>query len=117
MATSVNPITRVAELLQGLSKKIEEDGKAEAKLFTAYKCWYKQTTADKTQSNEEAAARIETLTIFIDDVENGRIEFTSERQDREKELASIIEQMEKAKALREQEKADFEAAKDEMTKA
>merc|ERR1712196_65513 len=90
---------------------------AEAKLFKAYQCWYKQVTAEKTQSNAEAEARIETLTTFIDDVKNGRIEFTTERQDREKELASIIEQMEKAKDLREQEKADFEAAKDEMTKA
>lgn len=115
--SAVNPITRVAELLTGLSKKIEEDGKAEAKLFKAYECWYKQTTAEKTRSNDEAAARIETLTTFIDDVENGRIEFTTERQDREKELASIIEQMEKAKDLREKENADFEAAKDEMTKA
>jgi hypothetical protein len=115
--SAVNPITRVAELLTGLSKKIETDGKAEAKLFQAYKCWYKQTTAEKTQSNSEAAARIETLTTFIDDVKNGRIEFTTERQDREKELAAIIASMEKAKDLRAQEKADFDAAKDEMTKA
>lgn len=116
-SAAVNPITRVAELLEGLSKKIEVDGKAEEKLFTAYKCWYKQTTAEKTQSNAEAEARIETLTTFIDDVKNGRIEFTTDRVDREKELAAIIESMEKAKALREQEKADFDAAKDEMTKA
>jgi len=115
--SAVNPITRVAELLTGLSKKIEEDGKAEAKLFKAYECWYKQTTAEKTQSNTEADARIETLTTFIDDVTNGRIEFTTERQDREKELAEIIAQMEKAKDLREKEKTDFEAAKDEMNKA
>jgi len=115
--SAVNPISRVAELLTGLSKKIETDGKAEAKLFQAYKCWYKQTTAEKTQSNSEAAARIETLTTFIDDVKNGRIEFTTERQDREKELAAIIASMEKAKDLRAQEKADFDAAKDEMTKA
>jgi len=115
--SAVNPITRVAELLTGLSKKIEVDGKAEAKLFTAYKCWYKQTTADKTQSNSEAASRIETLTTFIDDVENGRIEFTSERVDREKELAAIIASMEKAKALREQENKDFKAADNEMMKA
>jgi hypothetical protein len=81
-AASVNPITRVAELLTGLSKKIEEDGKTEEKLFKAYQCWYKQTTAEKTQSNAEAEARIETLTTFIDDVKNGRIEFTSERKDR-----------------------------------
>jgi len=115
--SAVNPISRVAELLTGLSKKVEVDGKAEAKLFQAYKCWYKQTTAEKTQSNSEAAARIETLTTFIDDVSNGRIEFTTERQDREKELAAIIASMEKAKDLRAQEKADFDAAKDDMTKA
>jgi hypothetical protein len=116
-AASVNPITRVAELLEGLSKKVETDGKAEAKLFTAYKCWATKTISEKTASNEEGAARIETLTTFIDDIQNGRIEFTSERVEREKELAAIVESIEKAKALREQEAKDFAAAKDEMDKA
>lgn len=114
---SLNPITRIAELLQGLAKKVEEDGKAEGKLFMKYKCWYKSTLEEKKASNADARARISELETFIDDVENGRVDFTSDRGDREKELAAIIATLEKAKDVREQENADFLAAKDEMTKA
>lgn len=116
VALAINPISRVAQLLEGLSKQIETDGKAEEKLFKAYTCWYKQTTAEKTASNTEANARIEELTTFIDDVKNGRIEFTTDRVEREKELAAINAQIEKATAMRKQEKADFEAAKEELNK-
>jgi len=97
---AVNPITRVAELLQGLTKQIEADGKAEEKLFKKYECWYKQTTKEKTESNAEATGRIEQLTSYIDDIKNGRIEFTSERQDLEKELAKINHDLETAKKLK-----------------
>jgi len=113
---AVNPITRVAELLQNLSNQIEDEGKAEEKLFKKYVCWFKQTTKEKTASNAEAEARIEQLATFIDDVKNGRIEFTTDRQDREKELAAINAQLEKAKNMRDQEHADFLAAEDELTK-
>jgi len=115
-AVATNPITRVAELLQNLSNQIEAEGKAEQKLFKKYVCWFKQTTKEKTASNAEAEARIEQLTTFIDDVKNGRIEFTTDRQDREKELAAINKQLETMKNNRAAEKADFEAAEDELDK-
>jgi hypothetical protein len=112
---ALSPITRVAELLQNLSKQVEEDGKAEEKLFLKYRCWFEKTKEEKAASNAEAEARIETLSQFIDDVENGRIEFTTERIDLEKQLATINSQLEKAKNLREQEEADYDAAHKELT--
>ena len=59
VSTKQNPITRVAELLEGLSKKIEVDGKAEEELFEKYQCWYKTVVSTKTISNAAAADRIE----------------------------------------------------------
>merc|ERR1719399_2822667 len=114
---ALNPITRVAELLEGLAKKIELDGKAEEELFEKYRCWYKTVVETKQASNAAAKDRIEALTAYIDDIEAGRIEFTTERTDLEKQLADLNSDLEKAKDMREKEHEDYLAAKDEMEKA
>merc|ERR1719159_2168579 len=79
-ASAINPITRVVELMEGLVKKIESDGKAEEDLFEKYVCWYKTVVSTKKATNSQAADRIESLTAYIDDVKSGRVEFTSERK-------------------------------------
>jgi hypothetical protein len=112
-----NPITRVAQLLEGLSKKVVADGKGEEELFEKYKCWYKTVVGEKTATNAQAADRIEALTAYIDDVESGRIEFTSERGDLTTQLAALNAELEKNEDVRNKEHDDFLAAKDEMEKA
>merc|ERR1719352_1523493 len=57
------------------------------------------------------------LTAYIDDVESGRVEFTSERGDLTAQLAALNADLEKAADIRAKEHEDFLAAKDEMEKA
>merc|ERR1719262_581351 len=114
---SINPITRVVELMEGLVKKIENDGKAEEDLFEKYVCWYKTVVSTKKATNSQAADRIESLTAYIDDVKSGRVEFTSERKDLEEEIAKLQSDIEASTEMRNKENADFLAAKDEMEKA
>merc|ERR1719313_2872899 len=116
-ALHVNPVTRVVQLMEGLTKKIEADGKAEEDLFESYVCWYKTVTSTKKASNAAAADRIEALTAYVDDVRSGRMEFTTERKDLEAEIKKLTEEVEVQKGLRQREVADFEAAKDEMEHA
>jgi len=103
--------------LEGLAKKVEQDGKVEEDLFETYVCWAKTVIKTKTATNEAAEARIEELEAYIDDIKSGRIEFTSERTELEAQIKALNQEIETAEDLREKEKADFEAAKDEMTKA
>merc|ERR1719456_1863697 len=112
-----NPISRVAQLLEGLSRKVQADGKAEDELFERYQCWYKTVVSTKSTSNADAAKRIDSLTAYIDDVESGRIEFTSERGDLTAQLAELNSEIEKSDAIRNREHEDYLAAKDEMEKA
>merc|ERR1719375_1557825 len=79
MDSSLNPITRVVELMEGMVKKITSDGKAEEDLFEKYVCWYKTVVSSKKASNAAASDRIESLSAYIDDVKSGRVEFTTER--------------------------------------
>merc|ERR1719207_374277 len=77
--TQLNPITRVAQLLEGLSKKVEADGKAEQDLYDKYKCWCTKVQNSKSASIEANKLRISELAAYIDDLTNGRVELTSER--------------------------------------
>merc|ERR1719486_1233361 len=117
VSESLNPITRVVQLMEGLAKKVTEDGKAEEDLFDQYVCWYKTVTSSKKASNAEAKDRIEALTAYIDDIKSGRIEFTSERKDLEAEIEKLNTEIETATDMRKKENEDFLAAKDEMEKA
>merc|ERR1719453_2115595 len=112
-----NPVTRVAELMANMNKKIEADGKAEEELYDKYVCWYQTVVSSKKASNEQAKDRIEALNAYIDDVKSGRVEFTSERKDLEAEISKLNSDIETATDMRKKENEDFLAAKDEMEKA
>jgi len=114
LTSSGNPIGRIVTLLNGLKDKLETDLTAESDLFETYKCWYKTTTTTKTASNDAAASRIDSMKTYIKDIDAGRIEFTTERQDLEKQVASLKKELEQAKAMRDQENKDFLAAETEM---
>jgi len=116
-ANAINPITRVVELMEGLIKKIETDGKAEEDLFDKYVCWFKTVTSAKASTNAEATERIASLSAYVDDIKSGRIEFTNERKDLETEIEKLNTEIETATKMREHEAEDYAAAKDEMEKA
>lgn len=116
-ATADTPVTRVVQLLKGLSAKLTEDAKAEQDVFENYECWYKTVVSRKSSSNSAAESRIESLTAYIADIDAGRIEFTTERADLELQVKNTKREIETAKALRAKERADYEAAKAEMEQA
>jgi chromosome segregation ATPase len=117
VASSSTPVSRIVTLLNNLKSKLESDLKAETDLFETYKCWYKTTTTTKTASNDAANSRIDSQKTYIKDIEAGRIEFTTERVDLEKQIAGLTKDLEAAKTMRESEKKDFEAAETEMKQA
>jgi len=113
----LNPITRVVQLLQGTAEKIEQDGKVEQDNYDKYICWGTTVVKEKTASNAAGKDRIESLEAYIDDIESGRVEFSSERTDLEAAIKKLNEEIEEAEDLRDKEHNDFVAAKDEMEKA
>lgn len=110
----LSPVTRVAELLQGLAAKIEMEAKAEEVLYNKFVCWGTSNVNTKTASNAASESRISSLNTYIADLDAGRIELTTERVDLEKEIAQLSNDLETAAAQRAKERADFEDAKKEM---
>ena len=105
------------KLLQGLSKKTEQDGKVEEDLYESFVCWAKSVVEEKTASNAAAESRIEYLSDYIADIEAGRIEFSTERVDLEKGLKDVNGEIQDATALRKKEAGEFEDASEEMQQA
>jgi len=116
-SATLSPVTRVVELLKGLSKQIEKEGEKEEDLYETFVCWGKSVIEQKTATNAEAASRIDVLETYIADLESGRIELTDERQNLEKEVEELMADLEVAKETRTKEKSDFDDAEAEMKQA
>ena len=115
--TQLNPITRVAELLEGLAKKVQMDGEAEQELYDHYKCWCQKVINGKSASIDANKQRIAELAAYIDDLTSGRVELTSERTTLEAEIKELEKTIAEETTMREKEHEDYLAAKDEMDKA
>lgn len=113
----MSPVSRVVELLQGMTSRIEADGKAEEDLYENFVCWATSIIRQKRETNAAAQSRADSLGKYIDDLTSGRIELTTERVDLEKELETLNGDLEIAKQSRDKEAKDFSMAKDEMNKA
>merc|ERR1719456_1476004 len=98
-----NPVSKVCDMLEGLSTEIETDKKMEQDLFDKYECWYKAVISAKKASNSEALEHIGALNSYIDDIESGRIEFSTEGADATKDVAELSDEIEKSNALRKKE--------------
>jgi hypothetical protein len=116
-AMQLNPVTRVVELMEGLSKKVVMDGKAEQDLYDKFKCWCTKVLDSKATSIAANEARISELESYIDDLTSGRVELTGERVKLEEEIKGLEKTIEEETTMREKEHEDYLAAKDEMDKA
>jgi len=117
IARAASPVSRVAQLLQDLSEKIDSELETETKLYDDYVCWAQTVVKSKTASNEAAQTRVDSLKTYLADLEAGRIEVTTERSDLEKEVNTLLSNVETATALRKQQNTDFKAATAEMDQA
>ncbi|CAK0891045.1 unnamed protein product [Prorocentrum cordatum] len=117
VSAATSPVARVTAILQSLQQKCEEELEAEKSAFQKFKCWAETIISTKTASNEKAQSRKDSLEQYVADIAAGKIEFTTERVDLEKEIASFAADLERAEAMREQESEDYLAAKAETEQA
>jgi len=116
-ASGLNPITRVAQLLEGLAEKVKQDGKTEQDLYDGFKCWCKKVVNGKSASIEANKQRINELAAYIDDLNSGRVELTSERVTLEDEIKALEKAIADETTMRDKEHEDFLAAEDELVKS
>eukprot|EP00927_Polykrikos_kofoidii_P067682 TRINITY_DN6312_c0_g1_i2.p1 TRINITY_DN6312_c0_g1~~TRINITY_DN6312_c0_g1_i2.p1 ORF type:complete len:757 (-),score=162.99 TRINITY_DN6312_c0_g1_i2:123-2393(-) len=117
VVTRGTPVSRIVQLLQGLQDKLEGELETEEKQWKKYDCWAKSVKNVKAATNSDAAARVTSLQSYIADIDAGKIEFTTERVDLQKQIAGLKKDLQIAADLRSSESKDTAAAKTELRQA
>eukprot|EP00438_Fugacium_kawagutii_P030199 Skav207285 [mRNA] locus=scaffold434:184385:186523:- [translate_table: standard] len=112
-----SPVSRVVNMLKELDKKLENEADTEKDLFQKYQCWAESTVNEKTASVEKATQRMSSLQTYVSDVEAGKITFTADKENLEKELAGIRSELANITTERAKEHKSFEMNKGDMEKA
>merc|ERR1719359_835134 len=117
-------ITKVIKLLQDMLVKSKEDGEKDTELFAKYKCYCDSNAASKTKAIDQAGKDIELLAGKISELqassgalstENANLQFSMGDNERARETATSLR--DKANADYSDQKADMEAAIDQMNQA
>ena len=112
-----SPVSRVVNMMKELDKKLETEAEAEKDLFQKYQCWASSTVSEKTAAVEKANQRMSSLQTYISDVEAGKVTFTADKDNLEKELKAIRSELSNITAERKEEHKRYELNKDDMEKA
>ena len=112
-----SPVSRVVNMMKELDKKLETEAEAEKDLFQKYQCWASSTVSERTAAVEKANQRMSSLQTYISDVEAGKVTFTADKDNLEKELKAIRSELSNITAERKEEHKRNELNKDDMEKA
>jgi len=69
---TANPIRRVVNLLQGLSKKIKEEGDKEEKLHETFMCYCKKTKVEIAKKVSESSEKLPQLRSDLEEAQSQR---------------------------------------------
>jgi len=112
-SAAANPVRKVVQMLQAMSKKIQSEGEREEELFNKFMCYCKTGTSDLTASIDNAETRIPELTAELGAAE-GSLKETKEGLEQDKaDRESAKEAIAEATGMREKENSAFTNAKDE----
>mmetsp|Transcript_76165 Transcript_76165/g.203573 ORF Transcript_76165/g.203573 Transcript_76165/m.203573 type:complete len:187 (+) Transcript_76165:68-628(+) len=84
-----NPISRVVDLLKGLADKLSAEAKQEQKLYNKYECWCTTILREKTAAIAAAEVQITAQNNYIEELDSGRVEMTSERSSLEEQIQTL----------------------------
>merc|ERR1719463_959981 len=108
--TAVTPIQKVIQMLGDMASKGKKEKNAEEVEFAKFKTWCEDVISDKTKDIAEAAAAIEQLNADILKAESDAKVLGEEIAAISADVASYEKELADATAIREKEKADYEAA-------
>merc|ERR1719487_2147255 len=102
-ADTGNPIRKVVQMLQMMSKKVEEEGKKEQELFDKFVCYCKTSGTTLKQSIADNDAKVPQLQSDIEEAEQKLTTTKQELAQHQTDRDAAKEAMAKATAIREKE--------------
>jgi len=111
------PIQRVVKLLEEMKGQLESEMAAEQKLYDKMVCWCQTGNKEKKQAIADADESISQLETEVAERSGRGAELASKIDALKVELAEQKASLKKARALREKEHAEFNAAEKDMVEA
>eukprot|EP00933_Yihiella_yeosuensis_P066036 TRINITY_DN700_c0_g1_i1.p1 TRINITY_DN700_c0_g1~~TRINITY_DN700_c0_g1_i1.p1 ORF type:complete len:698 (+),score=237.97 TRINITY_DN700_c0_g1_i1:91-2184(+) len=102
-----NPVSRVVRLLKDLGRKLDKEAEAEKELYDKFVCWGTTLLTEKTKAVADAKERIEYLESYIKDIDSGKVWFTSEKEEIEKEIKAVENTIDENHDTREKDHEHF----------
>merc|ERR1719194_373413 len=117
MAVQVTPVEKVITLLEDLKTETEEAGKKEASTYDTFACFCKDTTTSKSDAIKTEQDNIDTFAATLEE----QTGISNAKQAEVEELGEMIRTLDKEMteitAMREKEKAKYEATAADLSKA
>jgi hypothetical protein len=113
-AAKNRPVSKVITLLKDMLKQLEKEAEDDEEIYDKMACWCETNDKEKTKSIAEAEARIEDLTVKIEELTATSARLNTELKNHEKEVAKNQEALDKATALREKQLAEFNAEEKDL---
>jgi septal ring factor EnvC (AmiA/AmiB activator) len=108
-AATANPIRKVVTMMQALQAKVEAEGEKEKELYDKYMCYCKTSGGDLAKGIVDAEAKGPQLQSAIEEGQSKLAQLKADIKAHQADRAAAKEAMAKATAVREEEKAKFEA--------
>jgi hypothetical protein len=97
----MSPNVRMVQLLKKVKEDLDKNMKIEKKMWEKFYCWHQNLKVDKKAAKEEALKLIAKKQQYIQDINDGKINFTTEEADLTKEVADLkakVKEIEDARA-------------------
>jgi len=111
------PVTKVITLLKDMLKQLEKEAEEDEEIYDQLACWCETNDKEKTKSISDAEAKIENLTIKVEELTASSARLNTEIKNLEKEVAENQEALDQATAIRQKELAEFNAEEKDALQA
>merc|ERR1719473_143650 len=110
----MNPVTKVVRLLEEMKKTMEKEAEEDQEMYDKMGCWCETNEKEKTEAIKIATETIDQLTSDIESGVAKVAKLETEIEQLKEDIAANIAALEKATAMREKERAEFEAETKDM---
>merc|ERR1719223_112849 len=98
-------------------KQLEKEAEEDEEIYDQLACWCETNDKEKTKSIADAEAKIENLTIKVEELTASSARLNTEIKNLEKEVAENQEALDQATAIRQKELAEFNAEEKDALQA
>lgn len=115
VAVRENPIRKIVNVLQGMSKETEDEGDRAQELFEKFMCYCQTNEGELTKNVEEARAHVDEVSAGIKELSGSNAQLEQELKDLKEDVEENTKAVEEATAQRKKEADAFAAESTETS--